>query len=201
MSDPAPERIAVTFDMTVDEYESYAIAVDRRNRSWLTFFVSIAPLFAAIPVALLFRWQASQHLDDLDAIDSIGKYSLLSFGLAVFATWIAMSLNRWIVRNRYFKTATGPNEQRTAELDHSGVAVSSKGMRAVYEWTTVPRCTFEQRLLLIWISPSSAVPIPSRCFGSEAACKAALAFVRTRLSEARAASAASPPPLPADHPA
>ncbi len=61
----------------------------------------------------------------------------------------------------------------------------------------VPRCTFEQSLLLIWISQSSAVAIPSRCFGSEAACKAALAFVRARVSEAHAKTA---PPETADVP-
>jgi hypothetical protein len=197
MSDPAPERIAATFDMTVDDYERYALAVDRRGRSWLTFYISIAPVLAAIPVALLFRWLASQHLDDPDAIDIVGEYSLFSFCLAILATWIGLSVNRQILRNRYFKTTMGPPAQRTAELDHTGVAVISKGARAIYEWTMVPRCTFEQSLLLIWISQSSAVAIPSRCFGSEAACKAALAFVCARLSEARAKTA---PPQTADAP-
>jgi hypothetical protein len=182
MSDPVPERIAVTFDMTVDEYERYALAVDRRSRSWLTFNISIAPLFAAIPAALLFRWLASQRLDDPEAIDIVGEYSLLSFGLAIIATWIGLSVNRRIARNRYF--TPDPPEPRTAELDHAGVTVASKGIRAIYAWTTVPRCTFEQSLLLIWISQSAAVAIPSRCFGGEAACKAALAFVRARLAEA-----------------
>jgi hypothetical protein len=193
MSDPAPERIAVTFDLTVDEYERYALAVGRRGRSWLTFFVSIAPLIAAIPVALLFRWLASQHLDNADAIDIVGEYSLLSFGLAIIATWIGLSVNRWIVRNRYFKTTTAPLGPRTAER----LTLISKGVRAIYEWTMVPRCTFEQKLLLIWISQSSAVAIPSRCFGSDAACKSALAFVRARLSEAHAKTS---PPEMADAP-
>jgi len=182
MSDPVPERVAVTFDMTVDDYERYALAVDRRSRTWSAFYISIAPLSAAIPVALLFRWLASQRLDDPDAIDIVGEYSLLSFGLAIIATWIGLSLNRRIARNRYF--TPDPPEPRTAEFDHSGVTVVSKGIRAIYEWTMVPRCTFEQSLLLIWISQSAAVAIPSRCFGSEAACKAALAYVRARLAEA-----------------
>src|SRR5258708_5777521 len=107
MSEPVPERIAVTFDMTVDHYERYALAVDRRSRSWLTFNISIAPLFAAIPVALLFRWLASQHLDDRDAIDIVGEYSLFSYGLAIIAAWIGLSLNRRIMRNRYFKATLG----------------------------------------------------------------------------------------------
>jgi hypothetical protein len=194
MSDPAPEHIAVTFEMTVDEYERYALAVDRRSRSWLAFYVSIAPLVAAIPVALLFRWLASQHLDDPEAIDIVGEYSLLSFGLAIIATWIGLSLNRRILRNRYFETTTARLGPWTAQLDRTGLTLISKGARAIYEWTMLPRCTFEQRLLLIWISQSSAVAIPSRCFGSEAACKAALAFVRARLSEAHAK--ASPPETP-----
>ena len=197
MSDPAPEPIAVTFELTVDEYERYALAVDRRGRSWLTFYISITPLFAAIPVALLFRWLASQHLDDSDAIEIVGEYSLLSFGLAIIATWIGLSVNRRIVRNRYFKTTTAPLGPRTAELDRTGLTLISKGVRAIYEWTMVPRCTFEQKLLLIWISQSSAVAIPSRCFGSDAACKSALAFVRARLAEARATTS---PPQVADAP-
>ncbi len=108
MSDPAPERIAVTFDMTVDDYERYALAVDRRGRSWLTFYISIAPVFAAIPVALLFRWLASQHLDDPDAIDIVGECSLFSFCLAILATWIGLSVNRRISAKPVFQDNDGP---------------------------------------------------------------------------------------------
>ena len=43
----------------VDDYERYALAVDPRSRNWLTFNISIAPLFAALPVVLPFRWLAS----------------------------------------------------------------------------------------------------------------------------------------------
>jgi hypothetical protein len=40
MSDAAPERIAVTYNLTTDEYAGYAAAVDRASRSWPAFNVA-----------------------------------------------------------------------------------------------------------------------------------------------------------------
>jgi hypothetical protein len=189
MSDAAPERIVVTYNLTAHEYAGYAAAVERSSRSWTAFNISVAMVFCAIPVALLFRSLAAQSLDDPGAIEMAGHFSLYSFGLGVIACWIGAALLGWFARRRYFKTIANSPEPRTAELDHTGVTVSSKGARAAYEWTVVRRCTFERSLLLIWIAPSTALAIPSRSFGSEAACAAALAFVRARLSDARTRTA------------
>jgi len=194
MSEPAPERIVVTYKLTADEYAGYAGAVDRRSRSWIAFNISVAMIFCAIPVALWFRWLAAQNLSDPEAIEMVGHFSLYSFGLGIIACWIAAALLGWSARRRYYKAIVNSGEPRTAELDHAGVTVVSKGGQSVYEWTAITQCTLERRLLLIWIAPATAVAIPSRCFGSEAACAAALAFVRARLSETRAKK---PPPLEA----
>lgn len=87
MNDPVPERIAVTFDMTVDDYAS----------------PSLQP--------------GSDY--------------------------------RQVLRNRYFKTAIGPPEPRTAELDHTGVIISSKGVRGFYEWPVTPRCRSTLTAMLV----------------------------------------------------
>jgi hypothetical protein len=137
----------------------------------------------------LFRSLAAQSLTDSEAIDMAGRYSLYSFGFGIIACWIGASLTGWIARRRYFKAAVSTGEPRTAELDRSGVTVIHEGARAAYEWTAIERCTFERKLLLIWIAPATALAIPSRSFGSEAASAAALKFVRARLSEAQAEKA------------
>ena len=193
MSEPAPERIVVTYKLTADEYAGYAGAVDRRT---VAGSLSTSPLhdFLRIPVALWFRWLAAQNLSDPEAIEMVGHFSLYSFGLGIIACWIAAALLGWSARRRYYKAIVRSGEPRTAEFDHAGVTVVSKGARSAYEWTVIAQCSIERRLLLIWIAPATAVAIPSRCFGSEAACAAALAFVRARLSETRAKK---PPPLEA----
>jgi hypothetical protein len=189
MSDPSPERITVTYKLTADEYAGYAAAVERASSSWSAFKVFVLMVFCAIPVALSFRWLAAQSLDRSEAIEMAGRYSLYSFGLGIIACWIGASFTRWIARGRYFKTTVSTGEPRRAELDRTGVTVIHEGARAAYEWTAVSRCTFERKLLLIWIAPATALAIPSRSFGSEAACTAALTFVRARLSEAQAKKA------------
>jgi hypothetical protein len=183
MNDAAPERIAVTFSLSADDYARYAAAVRRRFRSWSAFSVWVAVFFGAIPVALLFRSLAAQRLNNADAIEMAGRFSLFAFAFGVLAAWIGSSAISRIVQKRYFET-----EPRTIELDHVGINVTAGATQSKWQWNAVSRCTLERGLLLIWIAPSTAVPIPSRSFGSEAACAAALTFVRARLSEASATS-------------
>jgi len=190
MSEPLPEHITVNFDLTAADYERYAEAIERRGRRWLPFNVFVVVVFCAIPTAFLFRWLAAERLHNPEAIDIVGKYSLFSFGVAIIACWISSFLIQRIGRRRYYQSIADWHEEHVAEFDHAGITVIRKGTRATYEWTIVPRCTLERNLLLIWISPlTAAVAIPSRCFGNDAACTVAMAFVRARLSEVQAPSA------------
>jgi len=191
MTEPAPERISVSYKLTAAEYAGYAAAVTRRRRGWTPLTIFVASAFCAIPVALLFRALAAQRLYDPEAIRMAGNYSLYSFVLGFTTCWIGAALLGWIERRRYLNTVVTSGEPRTAEFDRTGVAVIAKGARAIYEWTPLIRCSFERNLLLVWISPQSAVAVPGRCFGSEAARAAALAFIRARLAEANAAAAAA----------
>lgn len=186
MSDPAPERITVSFNLTADDYAHYAAAVDRRSRSWTAFNIFVATMFCAIPVALLFRWLAAQRIDDPEVIEMAGEYSLYAFGLAMLVTWIGSSLRTWIARRRYYRTAVQTAKPMTAELDHTGVTVISEGARGSYEWAEVSDCTLKQGLLMIWIATSTAAVIPTRSFGNEAASATATTFVRARIAEAKA---------------
>ena len=106
-----------------------------------------------IPAAFLFRWLAAQSLDDTEAIEIVGKYSLFAFGLGIITCWIGWSLIGWVGRRRYFTTQLDLLEAQTAELDHTGITVIRKGARSTYEWIRIPRCTLERSLLLVWITP------------------------------------------------
>lgn len=197
MSDPAPEHISVSFKVTADEYARYAAAVDRRSRSWTAFNLFVAMVFSAIPVALLLRALAAQRLHDSEAVEIAGEYSLYAFALGVMASWIGGSILTRIVRRRYFRSTVDSPEPRTTELDHNGVTVTSKGTRASYDWAAISHCTYERGLLLMWITSSTAVAIPGRCFGSEAECAAAMTFARARIAEAKAMAAQADAPAPA----
>jgi hypothetical protein len=184
MNDAAPERIAVTFSLRADDYVRYVAAVDRRSRSWSAFTVWAAVFFCAIPVALLFRALAADRIANAGVIEMAGRYSLFAFAFGVFAAWIGFSAIRRMTQKRYFETTVAWPGPRTIELDHIGITLTARATQSKWQWSAVSRCTFERDLLLIWIAPSAAVPVPGRSFGSPAACAAALAFVRARLSEA-----------------
>jgi hypothetical protein len=186
MNDPAPERFTVSYSLTADEYAHYAAAVDRRSRSWTSFYIFVAMGFGAIPVALLFRALAAQRLNHPDVIEMVGEYSLYAYGIAIIVTWVGTSLLTWIMRRRYFRTNVHMPGPMTAEFDHTGLTVTSRGVRGSYEWAEVSHCALKQGLLLIWIAPSTAAVIPTRSFANEAAAAAAHAFVRARIAEAKA---------------
>jgi hypothetical protein len=186
MNDPASQRITVSFKLTEDEYARYVMAIDQSRRSWTTFNVYVAMVFTGIPVALLLRAVAAQRLNEGEALDMVGEYSLYAFGLAFVVVWIGTSVLAWMARRQHFRTVVNTPEGRITELDHDGVTISSDGARLIYDWAAVSRCTVKQKLLLMWIAPSTPVMIPLRCFGDEAATAAALAFVRERIAEAQA---------------
>jgi hypothetical protein len=193
MSDPAPERITVTYKLNAADYAHYAASVERRSRSWTAFNISLALFFCAIPVALIFRARAAASLRDDDAIEMVGQFTLYAFVLGIVGSWLTSSVINRIARRRYFATTVNSHEPRTAEIDRDGVTVTGKALRSRWEWAAITKCTFERGLLLIWIGPFSAVAIPSHCFASEAACAAALAFARARLTEAKPTDSASTP--------
>jgi hypothetical protein len=203
MSDPAPERITVSFNLTADEYSHYAAAVERVSKTWTAFYIFVAMGFGAIPIALLFRWLAAQRMNDPEITEMAGEYSLYAYSIAIIVTWIGTSFHAWIVRRRHFRTEVVAPKPRTTELDNAGVTVSSDGARVTYDWAVVTRLTIKQNLALLWVAPSMAVVIPMRCFGDEAASTAALTFVRARIAEAKAklAQAASNAPKPDTDPA
>lgn len=193
MSDPPPERFSVIYKLNAADYANYAACVERHSRSWTAFNLSLALVFCAIPVALLFRALAAGSLSDDEAIEMAGHYSLFAFVLGVFTSGFVGVVSNRITRRRYFAQEASMREPRTAEIDRDGLSVTGKGVQSRWEWTAIVRCTFEHGLLLIWIGSFSAVAIPSHCFASEAACTAALAFARARLAEVKAADGASAP--------
>jgi hypothetical protein len=186
MTDPAPERISVSFKLTADEYARYAAIVEQSRRSWTNFYVYVAMLFTGIPVALLLRAVAAQRMDEGEALDMVGEYSLYAYGIAFVVVWIGTSVLTWMARRQHFRTVVDTPEPRTTEFDRSGVTIRSDGARLSYDWAAVTRCTVKQKLLLIWVAPSTPVMVPLRCFGDDAAIAAALAFVRAGITEAQA---------------
>jgi hypothetical protein len=197
MNAPDPDRIAVTFTLTADDYARYSWAMGRRRRSWTPWAILSIALSCAIPVALLFRHLAAQRLDDMAAIETVGLDSLLAFALGFFATMIGLSVIDRMRSSRYFAEATDRTDSRTVILERTGVTLTRKTTQSRLQWAAVKRCTRESDLLLLWLAPASAMPIPCRSFDSPGACEAALAFVRARLAEATAATAADNPSPPA----
>jgi hypothetical protein len=179
------EPIVVSYTLTASDYAQYAAAVSRRNRSWSSFYIFVAVVFLAIPVALFFRSIAARRLDDSEAVELAGHFSLYAYGAGVAVAIIWGYIVRWIQRKRYFEATAGRRELTTAVIDRLGIIITVPGIEAKWQWTAVEGCTFERGLLLVWIGPSQAATIPCRSFESRDSCNKALAFIRARLVEVK----------------
>jgi hypothetical protein len=187
MSEPIPDRIEVTFDMTADDYARYFAMRSRHESRWINFIAYIAGLFSAIPLALLFRFIGARLSGDPVAGELIGQFSLASFLLGTVAMVIAGSFVRRMAIRKYLTGTPNVFESKTAVLDASGVTLTGQISQTMWRWAAVSRSTCEKELLLIWIGQSAAVVIPRRSFASDRAWEAAKAFIRARLSEVRPA--------------
>lgn len=188
---PSPEPIVVSYTLTSDEYGHYTAAAVRRSSSQSSFYAFVAVVFVAIPVALFFRAIAAESLHDSKAVELAGTFSLFAYVTGVAAAIIWGYIARWLQRKRYYKGTVARRELTTAVIDRSEINVTIPGIDAKWQWTAVEGCTFERGLLLVWIGPSQAAAIPSRCFESRDSCLKALAFIRARLVEAKRPGAQS----------
>ena len=101
MSDFIPDRIAVTFKMTADDYARYFTVLSRHQSGRADLYAYIAALLGAIPVALLFRSIGARRLADSAAVELIGQFSLAAFLLGTVAIVVAALVARRIaVRSR-----------------------------------------------------------------------------------------------------
>jgi hypothetical protein len=184
MSNSAPGRIAVTFNMTADDYAKYFAVLSRRESSWTHLFGYLTVFFAAIPVALAFR-SIGQHLSvDSAAVELIGYLSLTAFLLGIFATIAAGVVVRRIAVKRHLTGTLNAFESKTAVFDATGLTLTGQISQANWQWAAVSSFSNENDLFLIWIARSSAVAIPRRSFGSDQASRAADTFIRARVAEA-----------------
>jgi hypothetical protein len=182
MSDPIPDRIAVTFSLTADDYARFAAVVSRHQSGQANLYAYVAVFFGAIPVALLFRSLGAHGPDDPAAVDSIGQLSLAAYLLGTLATVVAGLLVRRIAIRKHLAGTLNAFESKTAVFDVTGITLTGQVSQVVWRWPAISRCTGEKDLLLIWIGQSSAVIIPRRSFPNDGACEAAKAFIRARLS-------------------
>ena len=198
MSDRVPDRIAVAYTLTARDYMAYAAAIDRRSRSWAGFTISVAVLFGAIPVALLFRTLAAERTHDAELIEMVGRSSLFAFALAILTSWIGAAISTRLARRKYYKTWASQLDSRTVVLEPSGITLTSRTSQSNLQWSAVTGVSGMRELLLIWIVQGAAIAIPSRCFGDDGAHDTAKAFVRARMAEVKAraesGSSARPPP-------
>jgi hypothetical protein len=186
---PSPEPIVVSYTLTSGEYARYAAAAARRSSSRSSFYAFVAVVFLAVPVALFFRAIAAQSLDDSEAVELAGYFSLCAYVTGVAAAIIWGYIARWIQRKRYYKATVARRELTTAVIGRSEINVTVPGIEAKWQWAAVEGCTFERGLLLVWIGPSQAAAIPGRSFESRDSCLKALAFIRARLVEAKPSGA------------
>ncbi len=186
MSAAIDNSLQVSYAMSADDYRRYFAVVNRQRQSRQATFIFLAVFFGAIPVALAFRFIAtnpSRHAGDL-----IGEYSLFAYMIGAIAMLAAGFAVRRVAISRIFAGATNAFGAKTAVFDAAGVTLTGQLSEVRLQWAAIRRFTCESDLLLLWVEPYSAFAVPSRSFESPAACKAAVAFIRARLAEAGAVS-------------
>jgi hypothetical protein len=126
MSDPAPDQISVTFNMTADDYARYFAVMNRRESSWANLIAYAAALFTAIPVALVFRSIGARLSGEAAAGDLIGKFSLAAFLLGTVAIVVAGSVARRMAVGKYLAGTLNAFESKTAVLDATGITLTGQ---------------------------------------------------------------------------
>jgi hypothetical protein len=182
MSDPVPDRIAVTFAMTADDYARYFAVRNRHEAGAANFFAYAAALFSAIPVALAFRF-IGRRLSGDAAADLIGQFSLAAFLLGTIAIVVAGLFARRIATRRYLAGTLNAFESKTVVFDATGITVTGKLSQTMWQWAAISRSQSGKDLLLVWIGKSTALAIPRRSFASDDAYEATTALIRARLPE------------------
>ena len=187
MSAPTPDRIAVTFAMTADDYARYFAVRSRSEGGSANLFAYIAALFSAIPVALAFRSIGWRLSGGSAAADLIGQFSLAAFLLGAIAIVVAGLFARRIATRRYLAGTLNAFEPKTVVFDATGITVTGQLSQTMWQWAAISRSQSAKDLLLIWIGQSTALAIPRRSFASDSAYEATTAFIRARLVTAHPA--------------
>jgi hypothetical protein len=180
--------ITVSFTATADEFARYAAAMKRRRSRPDHFVAFLAVFFGAIPVALISRLLWGQQSNSSGINDQVGLASLFAYMFGACVMWIAAFVVQRRATNRALTATAKTYGTRMAVLDAAGVALISPKGEARWRWAGIAGLSCEGGLLLLWVSPDSAVAIPVRSFEGAGASETAVAFIRARLSGARSAS-------------
>jgi len=183
MSGPVPDQLAVAFELTADDYRrAFAVARRRQSTAYGTL-AYVAVLFAAIPVALAFRFVGKAMTGDGEAADLIGRCSLFAFLLGAVAMVVAgLLLNRKVLGLQLDKRLNA-YASKTVIFDATGVTLSGQLSQANWSWAAISGISDERGLLLLWIGSHPVVVIPRGSLGDDGAREAAYAFIRARLSQ------------------
>jgi hypothetical protein len=132
---------------------------------------TLAVAFSAIPAALMFRSIGAHRLDDPEAVNLIGQFSLAAYLLGTLAIVAAAAglLMRRIALRKHIAGTLNAFESKTAVFDATGMTQTGQLSQATWQWAGISRCTSEKDLLLIWIGQSAAVVIPRRSFTGDGA--------------------------------
>src|SRR5471032_1318707 len=149
MSDPASDRIAVTFNLTADDYARFSVVVRRQQSGSANLYAYISVVFGAIPVALMFRSIGAHRLDDPEAVNLIGQLSLAAYLLGALAIVAAGLFMRRIALRKHIAATLNAFESKTAVFDATGMTLTGQLSQATWQWAAVSRCTSERDLLLI----------------------------------------------------
>jgi hypothetical protein len=120
-------------ELTADDYRQYFAIVGKRQSTWTNAIVNLVAIFAAVPVALAFRFLASLETTNRDAIDLVGLCSLFAYVAGLVASILAGSIIRRISIAEALTGTPNAYARKTIVIDND--AVSMTGALSDVRWT------------------------------------------------------------------
>jgi hypothetical protein len=154
--------IVLNFSTTEAEYRGYVRAVWKRQARAVGQGISWSAYLGVIPVGLLGGFAAI----GLGVPGEYGARIAMLIGIAYMLGQAALHL-----ASRVYATRVGRIDQQNhlalkVTIDEKGVTSQRHTSSTYWSWEDITDLTREEGLLMFWLGPSRAIPVPSRALAA-----------------------------------
>jgi len=182
MAESVPENITLNVQLTADDYARYHAVVGKRQSTAVNLAIYVGTFLAAVVVALACRALGALLIADRQAIELIGRFSLLSCFAGIIAIVVAGWIMRRTARTRMLANTPYAFEPKLVAFNTDHVSMTGKLSQASWRWAAITQLTTERGLVLLWIGAQAAIVIPDTAFATPGERNDALALARSRMA-------------------
>ena len=154
--------IVVNFSTTEAEFSDYVRAVRKRQLHAAGQDISWYAYLGAVPIGLLGGFAAI----GLRIPGEYGARIAMLIGIAYILGQSALHLASRIYAKRVGRIELQHNLPLSVTIDKSGVTSQRHKSTTFWSWEDITDLTREQGLLMFWLGPSRAIPVPCRALAA-----------------------------------